>query len=69
MHCGLREVIQQTDSIYIASSSVLAELFSDHYSRIRPKLTDSLVTLMKMGTKGKRRKYFSSNLDRKWSIT
>jgi len=27
MHCGLREVIQQTDSIYIASSSVLAELF------------------------------------------
>ena len=70
MHCGLREVIQQTDSIYIASSSVLAELFFfDHYSRIRPKLTDSLVTLMKMGTKGKRRKYFRSNLDRKWSIT
>jgi len=27
MRFGLREVIQQTDSIYIASSSVLAELF------------------------------------------
>jgi hypothetical protein len=27
MHYGLREVIRQTDSIYIASSSVLSELF------------------------------------------
>ena len=61
MNCGLREVIQQTDSIYIASSSVLAELLFFFWSLLKNSAQIdrlSLVTLMKMGTKGETKKIF-----------
>jgi hypothetical protein len=69
MHDGLREVIQQIDSICIATYSPLAEHFLNSTHRVRIKLTDFLVTLMKSGGKDESRKYFGSNLDRKRSNT
>jgi hypothetical protein len=40
MHDGLREVIRQIDSIYIASSSLRAEYFLISTHRVRTKLVD-----------------------------
>lgn len=69
MHDELREVIRQIDSICIASYSLRSEHFQSSTHRVRIKLTDFLVTLMKSGTREESVKYFGSNFDRKRSNT
>lgn len=51
MHDELREVIRQIDSICIASYSLRSEHFQSSTHRVRIKLTDFLVTLMKSGAR------------------